>query len=70
MKEELEKVLKALKRSGKRIELQLYPSLGNTTISKKRENRVFINDGRDGSYEFISESEYDELVRKYDSRKF
>ena len=70
MFEELEKQLKTLKRKGKRIELQLHPALGNSTISKDRENRAFINEGRDGKYEAISESEYDALVSKYDSRKF
>lgn len=61
--------LKELQKQGKRIELQLWPGIGETTInSKESTNRVYINEGRDGKWDEISESFYDGLVQAYDSR--
>ena len=57
-----------MKRQKKYVALSLWPSLGNTTISKRSDNRMFINEGRDGKFNNISEAFYDEMVTKYDSR--
>lgn len=67
MKEEIEKQLKKLKRERKYVALSLHPGIGNSTI-KPTGNRMFINEGRDGKYEEVEESFYDEMVEKYDSR--
>lgn len=66
MEELLKKELKKLK--GEWIELSLHPEFGETTISKKPTNRAFINEGRLGKFENISEGVYDRMVNKYDSR--
>jgi hypothetical protein len=71
---EMEIVLKLreLVKQGKRIELKLYPGIGNTTIDSRFPaepvNRLFINEGRDGKWEGVSEQTYDQLVSIYDSR--
>ena len=63
--------LKELKKQGKRIYLQLWPGYGQSIIDTKGDtNRLFINDGRDGSWEGISEHTYDQLVIEWDSRTF
>ena len=56
-----------MKRQKKYVALSLWPSLGNTTITPN-DNRMFINEGRDGKFEDIAEAFYDEMVNKYDSR--
>lgn len=67
MAELFETKLIAMKRSKTYIALSLYPPIGATTIQKDG-NRLFINEGRYGKYEGVSEQVYDTLVRKYDSR--
>jgi len=49
------------------IALSLWPPSGATTIQKEG-NTMYINEGRKGKFENISERFYDEMVRKYDSR--
>jgi hypothetical protein len=56
-----------MKRQKKYVALSLWPSLGNTTITPN-DNRMFINEGRDGKFEDITEIFYNEMVNKYDSR--
>ena len=56
-----------MKRQKKYVALSLWPSLGNTTITPNG-NRMYINEGRDGKFEDITEAFYDEMVKKYDSR--
>lgn len=67
MQNEIETKLKQLKRNKKYIALSLWPDIGLSTIQKEG-NRMFINEGRDGKWEDVSECFYDEMVRKYDSR--
>jgi hypothetical protein len=67
MQQEIIKTLNGLKRNKKWIALQLHPAIGNSTISRES-NRLFINEGRDGKWEGVSESFYDEMVAKFDSR--
>lgn len=67
MHQEIVKTLTALKKNKKSIALSLHPAIGNSTITRE-ENRLFINEGRDGKWEGVSESFYDEMVRKFDSR--
>ena len=64
---EIESKLKQLKRNKQYIALSLHPAIGNTTIEYEG-NRMFINEGRDGKWEDISEQFYDTMVKKYDSR--
>lgn len=59
--------LKSLKRSKSYIALSLHPPIGSTTILDEG-NRMYINEGRQGKYETVSESFYDQMVIKYDSR--
>jgi ribosomal protein L16/L10AE len=59
--------LKKLKRENRYIALQLHPAIGHTTIEKER-NTLRINEGRDGKFEGVSESFYDEMVNQFDSR--
>ncbi|CAB4143481.1 hypothetical protein UFOVP449_199 [uncultured Caudovirales phage] len=63
----VEKQLADLKEDNTYIALSLYPPMGYTTIQKQN-NRIFINEGRQGKWEGISESFYDLMVSKYDSR--
>jgi len=65
---EIESKLKQLKRNKKYIALSLWPPIGQSTIQSE-DNRMFINEGRDGKWEGISEQFYDEMVNKFDSRK-
>lgn len=67
MQQEIVKTLTGLKKNKKWIALSLHPAIGNSTITRE-ENRLFINEGRDGKWEGVSESFYDEMVRKFDSR--
>jgi hypothetical protein len=59
--------LKELKKQNKYIALSLHPPLGDSTI-RKENNRMFINEGRDGKWEEVSEVFYDGMVNAYDSR--
>ena len=59
--------LASLRSQKKWIGLSLRPAIGSTIITEEN-NRLFINEGRDGEFENISESFYDSMVLKYDSR--
>lgn len=65
--QEISLTLQAMKSKGKWIALQLQPGFGVSSI-KAEGNRMFINDGRDGKWEDVSESFYDEMVNSFDSR--
>jgi len=67
MEQEIVQRLKSLKRNKKYIALSLHPAVGNSMIDKEG-NRLFINEGRDGKWEGVSEAFYDEMVNKFDSR--
>ena len=67
MSQEIESTLKKMKREKKYTALSLMPPIGATTIQSEG-NRMFINEGRGGKFEDVSEAFYDEMVRKYDSR--
>lgn len=67
MEQEIIQRLKSLKQNKKYIALSLHPAVGNSTIDKEG-NRLFINEGRDGKWEGVSEAFYDEMVNKFDSR--
>lgn len=64
---EIKKVLSKMKRDKKYIALSLQPPVGYSTIQRKG-NRFFINEGRGGKFDNVSESFYDSIVDKYDSR--
>jgi hypothetical protein len=68
MNQEIESQLKKMKREKKYTALSLFPPIGATTIQDDG-NRMYINEGREGKFEDVSESFYDEMVKKYDSRK-
>ena len=68
MTQDIIKTLTSLKRNKKWIALSLHPAIGNSTISRE-DNRLFINEGRDGKWDGVSESFYDEMVAKFDSRR-
>jgi hypothetical protein len=59
--------LQQLENRKARIALSLWPPIGNTTIEKQG-NRMYINEGRDGKWEGISEAFYNKMVSVYDSR--
>jgi hypothetical protein len=59
--------LEALQQEKKYIALKLHPPIGHASIEAEN-NRAFINEGRAGKFENISESFYDEMVQKFDSR--
>jgi hypothetical protein len=59
--------LKQLEKRKAWIELSLRPPTGSTII-EKQDNRMYINEGRDGKWEGISEAFYDTMVSIYDSR--
>lgn len=67
MEQEIVQRLESLKKNKKYIALSLHPAVGNSTIDKEN-NRLFINEGRDGKWEGVSEAFYDEIVNKFDSR--
>lgn len=67
MEQEIIQKLKSLKKNKKYIALSLHPAVGNSTISRD-DNRLFINEGRDGKWDGIAEAFYDEIVNKFDSR--
>lgn len=66
-KQEIIAKLKGLKKDKKYIALSLHPAFGNTIIEAQG-NRLYINEGRDGQWEDVSEALYDDLVNKFDSR--
>jgi hypothetical protein len=68
MNQSIESQLKKMKREKKYTALSLFPPIGATTIQKDG-NRMYINEGREGKFEDVSESFYDDMVKKYDSRK-
>lgn len=59
--------LEELSQEGKYLALSLHPPIGSTTIERYG-NRMFINEGRQGKWEGISEAFYDLMVSRYDSR--
>ncbi len=59
--------LTKMKRDEKYAALSLHPPFGSKVIQREN-NRLFINEGRDGKFEGVSEEFYDELVDKFDSR--
>ena len=67
MEQGIKNKLAELKRNKKYIALSLHPEMGSTTIQKEN-NRLFINEGRDGKWDGVSEEFYDNIVQKYDSR--
>ncbi len=67
IKEIMISTLTDLRKRKQQVHLSLQPGIGETTISPSN-NRLFVNEGRDGIYKPISEREYDELVKKYDTR--
>ena len=60
------------------LDIELFPDLCEVVemplhnqwvyLIQKNGNRMYINEGRDGKWENISESFYDEMVSRYDSR--
>jgi hypothetical protein len=67
MEEQILNTLKKLKKEKRYIALQLHPAPGHTTIEREG-NTLRINEGRDGKFEGVSESFYDEMVNRFDSR--
>ncbi len=67
MESQITQKLTKMKRDKKYISLSLYPPFGSLVIQREG-NRLFINEGRDGKYEGVSELFYDSLVDKFDSR--
>ena len=59
--------LEELSQERKYLALSLHPPIGSSTIQRYG-NRMFINEGRDGKWEEISEAFYDLMVSRYDSR--
>jgi hypothetical protein len=68
MEEAIISVLKRLKKEKKYIALHLHPAVGHSIIEREG-NILRINDGREGKWEGVSESFYDEMVKQFDSRK-
>jgi hypothetical protein len=64
LKTEIENVLSGMNGW---VGLCFYPPIGETTIQKEG-NRMYVNEGRNGLFENVSEKFYDEMVSKYDSR--
>lgn len=60
--------LEELSKEGKYLTLSLHPPIGLSTIQRD-DNRMFINEGRDGKWEGVSEAFYDLMVPRYDSRE-
>lgn len=61
------KQLNKMKRNGEYIALSLHPPLADTTI-RPEGNRMFINEGRKGKFDEVSEKFYDLMVKRFDSR--
>ena len=61
--------LKSMKRYKKQINLSLWPPAGYNTIQTIGSfNTMFINEGRDGKFEKVSNAFYNEMVSQFDSR--
>jgi hypothetical protein len=67
MKDKITSILQDLQESGKYIALSLHPPVGYT-MPQPEGNRMYINEGRDGKFEGVSESFYDQMVDEFDSR--
>lgn len=67
MESQITQKLTKMKKDRKYISLSLHPPFGSSVIQREN-NRLFINEGRDGKYEGVSELFYDSLVDKFDSR--
>lgn len=67
MESQIIQKLTKMKKDKKYTALSLHPPFGSTVIQREN-NRLFINEGRDGKYEGVSELFYDSLVDKFDSR--
>jgi hypothetical protein len=59
--------LRKMKREKKHIALSLLPPYASSIIEPQG-NRMYINEGRDGKFEEVSEAFYDSVVERYDSR--
>lgn len=67
MESQIIQKLTKMKKEKKYTALSLHPPFGSSVIQREN-NRLFINEGRDGKYEGVSELLYDSLVDKFDSR--
>ncbi len=67
MEDQILAKLKELKKAKKYTALSLHPGIGMKTV-RKDGNIMFINEGRDGKWEGVSEAFYDRMVDEYDSR--
>jgi hypothetical protein len=67
MEDTIISTLSSMKRNKRYTALSLHPPFGSKVIQKEN-NRLFINEGRDGKFEEVSEELYDRLVDKFDSR--
>lgn len=67
MESQIIQKLTKMEKDRKYIFLSLHPPFGSSAIQREN-NRLFINEGRDGKYEGVSELFYDSLVDKFDSR--
>ena len=67
VQEIIEDELIELKESGKQIHLTLRPPTWSNIIEKE-DNRMYVNDGKDGEFDGVTEAFYDEMVRLFDSR--
>ncbi len=67
MKQEIIERLDELKEKDKWRQLSLRPPEGDTVI-RPEGNRMYINEGRDGYFEGVTEQFYDYCVEHYDSR--
>ncbi len=67
MEDQIIAKLKELKKSKKYTALSLHPPAGDKTI-RREGNIMFINEGRDGKWDGVSEAFYDRMVDQYDSR--
>lgn len=66
LNEIIQKLLE-LEKNDKRIALSLYPPMGDTII-RNDGNRMYINEGNDGTFYDIPEKFYDEMVEIFDSQ--
>lgn len=67
MTNEEKRLLETLQGMDRYIALSLWPPIGDTVI-RRTGNRVFINEGRGGKFDDISEAFYGEMVEQFDSR--
>ena len=69
-KEHLNEIIQQLlelEKNGKRIILSLYPPTGDSVI-RDDGNRMYINEGNDGTFYDIPEKFYDEMVEIFDTQ--